>query len=341
MLVLCNLTSKFYFVAINCISALQLFDVGLCDSKVSTRIRIHVGATLIHNLSLLNSPFPLHSILFLHYIRQPEEFLYQFHSRLKLAIVLRPLSIYPTRKNPVKMPYMPWLSDSQSTLVHSLYILVRMANESRNRRRILQRWSVTSLNTVPFAILTSFQADSSSSVVSSYSSTAPCWQWATYVLNPPFYSLQQRSFHYNLTEAISFYQVLFLIGLTLIIGLQKTLAFFARRQKLKGTAAFAAGIILILLRWPLIGFCVELYGILVLFGDFLATIASFVSTVPYVGPPIAQVLEKIGGATKRNSELPVQVGERSCVFLRCVLLVFLGLNNAESVSVFIIIITGN
>lgn len=99
--------------------------------------------------------------------------------------------------------------------------------------------------------------------------------------------------------------ILFLIGLTLIIGLSKTLAFFARKQKLRGTAAFAAGILLILLRWPLVGFCVELYGIVILFGDFLATIAGFVSNVPYIGPVVAQILEKIGGVGRRNAELPV------------------------------------
>jgi hypothetical protein len=98
--------------------------------------------------------------------------------------------------------------------------------------------------------------------------------------------------------------VLFLIGLCLIIGAQKTLAFFARRQKLKGTAAFAAGILLILLRWPLVGFCVELYGIFVLFGDFLSTIASFVRGVPYVGPVVAGALDSVGGG-RRNAELPV------------------------------------
>ncbi|KAF2673694.1 Got1-domain-containing protein [Microthyrium microscopicum] len=97
--------------------------------------------------------------------------------------------------------------------------------------------------------------------------------------------------------------ILFLIGLTLIIGLSKTVAFFARRQKLKGTAAFVAGILLILMRWPLIGFVVELYGIFVLFGDFFATIAGFIYNVPYVGPPIAQAIEKISG--RRNAELPV------------------------------------
>jgi hypothetical protein len=99
-------------------------------------------------------------------------------------------------------------------------------------------------------------------------------------------------------------QILFLAGLTLIIGLQKTAIFFARRQKLKGTAAFVAGIVLILIRYPLIGFLVELYGIFVLFGDFLLTIASFVGNVPVVGPYIARGLEAIAGQ-RRGSELPV------------------------------------
>ena len=99
-------------------------------------------------------------------------------------------------------------------------------------------------------------------------------------------------------------QILFLIGLTLIIGVQKTMAFFARRQKLKGTAAFAAGILLILLRWPLTGFLIELYGIFILFGDFFATIGGFAGNIPVVGPYIQQMLEKLSGG-RRNAELPV------------------------------------
>jgi len=98
--------------------------------------------------------------------------------------------------------------------------------------------------------------------------------------------------------------ILFLIGLPLIIGPQKTLLFFARRQKLKGTVAFVAGIILILLRWALIGFLVEAYGIGVLFGDFLITIGGYVGAVPVVGPYIRKALEMVAGA-RRNSELPV------------------------------------
>jgi hypothetical protein len=100
--------------------------------------------------------------------------------------------------------------------------------------------------------------------------------------------------------------ILFLIGLTIIIGPQKTTAFFARKQKLKGTAAFFGGLALILLRWPLIGFCVELYGIMVLFGDFLGTIAGFARNLPVVGPYIGSAVDSTGvGTTRRNAELPV------------------------------------
>lgn len=74
--------------------------------------------------------------------------------------------------------------------------------------------------------------------------------------------------------------ILFLIGLLVIIGLQKTFVFFARPQKLKGTAAFLTGIVLILVKWAFVGFLIELYGIFVLFGDFFSTIAGFAGSVP-------------------------------------------------------------
>lgn len=99
-------------------------------------------------------------------------------------------------------------------------------------------------------------------------------------------------------------KILFLLGLTLIIGPQKTVVFFARRQKLKGTAAFVAGIVLILVRWPFVGFLVEMYGMLILFGDFFSTIGGFAGNIPIVGPYIQQALDRAGGG-RRNAELPV------------------------------------
>lgn len=48
----------------------------------------------------------------------------------------------------------------------------------------------------------------------------------------------------------------------------------------------------------------ELYGIFVLFGDFLGTIASFARNIPVVGPYIGLLVDRIGLA-RRNQELPV------------------------------------
>lgn len=99
-------------------------------------------------------------------------------------------------------------------------------------------------------------------------------------------------------------QILFLIGLTIIIGPQKTLAFFARKQKLKGTAAFFLGLFLIIMRWAFIGFFVELYGIIILFGDFLGTIAGFARNIPVIGPWIGVLVDRAGVAVS-GSQLPV------------------------------------
>jgi hypothetical protein len=54
----------------------------------------------------------------------------------------------------------------------------------------------------------------------------------------------------------------------------------------------------------LIGFVVELYGIFILFGDFLVTIGQFASNIPVVGPYIQQALNALAGG-RRNAELPV------------------------------------
>lgn len=80
--------------------------------------------------------------------------------------------------------------------------------------------------------------------------------------------------------------------------------FFLRRQKLQGTLAFGVGIVLILMKWTFIGFIVELYGLFVLFGDFLLTMAGYVGAVPVVGPYLKAAIEKVVGG-RRNSELPV------------------------------------
>ncbi|KAH8996409.1 Got1-domain-containing protein [Lactarius hatsudake] len=77
--------------------------------------------------------------------------------------------------------------------------------------------------------------------------------------------------------------ILFLGGLFLIIGPQKTFYFFARRNKLRGTACFLGGILLVFLKWPTVGVLVEMFGFLNLFGDFFPVILTFLRQLPFIG----------------------------------------------------------
>ena len=61
-------------------------------------------------------------------------------------------------------------------------------------------------------------------------------------------------------------QILFISGLTLIIGPQKTFYFFTRKQKIRGSLCFLGGIVLVFLKWPFVGMMVETFGFLNLFG---------------------------------------------------------------------------
>lgn len=69
--------------------------------------------------------------------------------------------------------------------------------------------------------------------------------------------------------------ILFLIGVFLIIGSQKTYIFFTRPNKRRGSLFFLVGAFLILLKWTFLGFIIESLGIIGLFGDFLASSYNF------------------------------------------------------------------
>ncbi|CAI5759722.1 unnamed protein product [Candida verbasci] len=101
--------------------------------------------------------------------------------------------------------------------------------------------------------------------------------------------------------------ILFIIGLILIIGPQRTISFFTRPTKIRGTICFILGILLILIKYSFIGFIIEFFGILGLFGDFFGTIIQFLRSIPYIGdvlsnPIIAPYIDKLAGI---NNQLPV------------------------------------
>ncbi|CAG8522181.1 26514_t:CDS:2 [Dentiscutata erythropus] len=76
--------------------------------------------------------------------------------------------------------------------------------------------------------------------------------------------------------------ILFISGITLIIG-----------------------VLLVFIKWPVLGMVIELFGFLNLFGDFFPVVISFLRKLPVIGsllnaPGISQVVDKITG-----SKLPV------------------------------------
>ena len=71
--------------------------------------------------------------------------------------------------------------------------------------------------------------------------------------------------YYNLIFQINL-QILFICGLAFVIGLERTFRFFFQQHKMKATAAFMGGILVVLLGWPLIGMIIETYGFILLFG---------------------------------------------------------------------------
>ncbi|KAF3901908.1 hypothetical protein ABW21_db0204717 [Orbilia brochopaga] len=78
------------------------------------------------------------------------------------------------------------------------------------------------------------------------------------------------------------------------MGVNRTFLFFARREKWKGSVTFAIGILVIFLKYPLIGFVIECYGILNLFGDFFGVIISFLGSIPVIGPYITRAAGNAG-----------------------------------------------
>ncbi|KAF9059796.1 Got1-domain-containing protein [Rhodocollybia butyracea] len=95
--------------------------------------------------------------------------------------------------------------------------------------------------------------------------------------------------------------ILFVSGLTLIIGPRKTFYFFARREKLRGTICFLGGILMVFFKWPFFGMIVETFGFLNLFGDFFPVVITFMRQLPFIGtllslPGVRTIVDKISGS---------------------------------------------
>uniref|UniRef100_UPI00398F41B9 vesicle transport protein GOT1B-like n=1 Tax=Pristiophorus japonicus TaxID=55135 RepID=UPI00398F41B9 len=96
---------------------------------------------------------------------------------------------------------------------------------------------------------------------------------------------------------LGFGNILFVSGLPFIMGLQNTLRFFFQWQKRKGSSFFLGGILLVLLRWPVVGMLCESYGFFLLFKSTLPLVSEFLSMIPVLGsiftlPGLSTVLKR-------------------------------------------------
>ncbi|XP_026571393.1 vesicle transport protein GOT1A [Pseudonaja textilis] len=95
---------------------------------------------------------------------------------------------------------------------------------------------------------------------------------------------------------LAFGNILFLCGLAVIIGLRRTFGFFFQKEKLKGTSFFLGGIIIVLLRWPLLGMLLETYGFINLFRSFFPIAFGFLGSLVNISV-LNKLFQKFGDAS--------------------------------------------
>ncbi|CAA6660117.1 unnamed protein product [Spirodela intermedia] len=80
-----------------------------------------------------------------------------------------------------------------------------------------------------------------------------------------------------------FFSDFFFSGMVLLLGWQSACQLFMNKKNYKGSICFILGIFSILLRWPIVGFILEIYGTYVLFREFLPSAKEFINHMPGVG----------------------------------------------------------
>lgn len=100
--------------------------------------------------------------------------------------------------------------------------------------------------------------------------------------------------------------ILFVAGVVMVMGLERCKLFFFAQDRLRATACFAIGILMVMFGWCFIGLLVQGFGGLNLFGNFFPMIARMLEMTPIIGPvmrspPVQKLLGMAGlAAPERN-----------------------------------------
>ncbi|KAK9138924.1 hypothetical protein Sjap_009518 [Stephania japonica] len=77
--------------------------------------------------------------------------------------------------------------------------------------------------------------------------------------------------------------ICFLSGVALLLGWRSTWDLFTKKMNYKGSISFFLGLVLIIVRWPITGIILEIYGSIILFSIFWASIKVVLCQLPVVG----------------------------------------------------------
>mmetsp|Transcript_32594 Transcript_32594/g.65400 ORF Transcript_32594/g.65400 Transcript_32594/m.65400 type:complete len:146 (+) Transcript_32594:116-553(+) len=104
--------------------------------------------------------------------------------------------------------------------------------------------------------------------------------------------------------------LLFLSGVGLILGLARMQSLFFQSNKLRGTVLFFGGLLLVIFRWPKVGFFVEAFGFVNLFGNFLPHVIIVAKHTPVVSkifdlPGVKQAADYLQGANQNKANQAV------------------------------------
>jgi hypothetical protein len=77
--------------------------------------------------------------------------------------------------------------------------------------------------------------------------------------------------------------LLFIAGVPLFVGPGRTTGYFLQPKKARATGCLALGIFLVFIGWPILGICLEAFGILNLFGNMFPVFMVLLKQMPIFG----------------------------------------------------------
>eukprot|EP00299_Pterocystis_sp_00344_P014411 c7137_g1_i1.p1 GENE.c7137_g1_i1~~c7137_g1_i1.p1 ORF type:complete len:142 (+),score=22.83 c7137_g1_i1:39-464(+) len=104
--------------------------------------------------------------------------------------------------------------------------------------------------------------------------------------------------------------IMFLSGVVLILGFQHAGTFLFQKRRLRGTACFLGGIILVLAKYPILGILVEAFGFVNLFGNFFPIIIETLKRMPIIGnvfnsPFVVMITDAVVRRVRPQASRPV------------------------------------